>query len=295
MQKITPHLWFDTQAKEAAEFYATAFPDSHLDNATVLHDTPSGDAQTVRMTIMGVEFAMISAGPYFKLNPSVSYLVACQSKEEVQAIWDKLADGGMALMELASYPFSEWYGWIQDKFGVSWQVMWMGGRPISQRIIPTMMFIGDNCGKAEEAVKFYTSVFHASSIGDSMRYEKGEEPDKEGTLKHISFVLEGQSFAAMDSAHEHQFAFTEATSFIVHCQSQEEIDYYWEKLSANPDSEQCGWLKDKYGLSWQVTPVILGEMLQDQNPKRVEKVTQAFLKMKKFDIAALQEVFNSEV
>ncbi len=293
MQKITPHLWFDTQAKEAAEFYATAFPDSSVDRVNVLHNTPSGDAHTVAMHIMGVEFAMISAGPYFKLNPSVSYLVACQSKEEVQAIWDKLADGGMALMELGEYPFSAWYGWIQDKFGVSWQVMWMGEREISQRIIPTLMFIGDNCGKAEEAVSFYTSVFHETSIGDTMRYEKGEGPDKVGTIKHMLFALEGLQFAIMDSAYDHQFAFNEATSFIIHCQTQEEIDYYWEKLSSNPESEQCGWLKDKFGLSWQVTPLALQGMLEDSNPARVEAVTQAFLKMKKFDIAALQQAYDA--
>nr|MBP9700456.1 VOC family protein [Candidatus Woesebacteria bacterium] len=220
-------------------------------------------------------------------------LVGCSTKEEVQAIWDKISVGGMALMELGAYPFSEWYGWIQDKFGVSWQIMWMGERPITQRIIPTMMFVGENCGKAEEAVNFYTSVFHESSIGDSMRYQKGEEPDKEGTIKHMQFVLEGFRFAIMDSAHEHQFALNEAVSLIIHCQSQEEIDYYWEKLSANPESEQCGWLKDKFGLSWQVTPVALQGMLEDPNPAKVEAVTQAFLKMKKFDVAALEQVFNS--
>lgn len=293
MQKITPHLWFDTQAKEAAEFYSTTFPDSKIETVNVLHNTPSGDTHTVSMQIMGVEFAMISAGPYFKLNPSISFLVSCQSKEEVQSIWDKISVGGMALMELGAYPFSEWYGWIQDKFGVSWQIMFMGERPVTQRVIPTIMFVGANCGKAEEAVQFYASVFHESSIGEAMRYQKGEEPDKEGTIKHMQFVLEGLRFAIMDSAHDHQFALNEATSLIVYCQTQEEIDYYWEKLSANPESEQCGWLKDKFGLSWQITPVALQKMLEDSNPAKVEAVTQSFLKMKKFELAALQSAFDS--
>lgn len=293
MQKITPHLWFDTQAKEAAEFYEASFPNSKIHSINVLHNTPSGDAHTVSMQIMGFDVAMISAGPYFKINPSVSFLVGCKSKEEVQAIWDKISVGGKVLMELGAYPFSEWYGWVEDKFGVSWQIMSMGDRPITQGIIPTMMFVGDNVGKAEEAVQLYTSVFHESSIGDTMRYQKGEEPDKEGTIKHISFFLEGVRFAAMDSAHEHQFAFNEAVSLIVHCQTQEEIDYFWEKLSANPDAEQCGWLKDKFGLSWQITPMVLQGMLEDKNPAKVEAVTQAFLKMKKFDIAALQDAFDA--
>ena len=196
-------------------------------------------------------------------------------------------------MELGNYPFSEWYGWIQDKFGVSWQIMMMGDRPIQSRIIPTMMFVGENCGKAEEAVQFYTSVFHNSSIGDAMRYQKGEEPDKEGTIKHIAFVLEGQHFAAMDSAYDHKFAFNEATSLMITCQTQEEIDYYWDKLSAEPSAEQCGWLKDSYGLSWQVTPAVLQQMMEDSNPAKVNAVTQAFLKMKKFDIAALTQAYES--
>ena len=195
-------------------------------------------------------------------------------------------------MPLSSYPFSERYGWLQDRYGLSWQVMFMGDRPVKQRIIPTLMFVGQLAGKTEEAIQFYTSVFHNSGVGHILRYGKDDQPDKEGTVKHAGFSLEGIEFAAMDSAHNHQFTFNEAISLEVRCENQEEIDYYWSKLSANPKDEQCGWLKDKYTVSWQVVPTILKKMLQDSDPKKVARVTEAFLKMKKFDIAALNRAYE---
>jgi predicted 3-demethylubiquinone-9 3-methyltransferase (glyoxalase superfamily) len=234
---------------------------------------------------------LISAGPLFKFNPSISFLVACKTKKEVTELWGKLSEGGTALMELSKYPFSERYGWLQDKFGFSWQVMFMGEREIRQKITPTLMFVGGVCGKAEEAVNSYASVFHNAKVGDILRYGKGEEPDKEGTIKHVAFMLEGMEFAAMDSARSHNFAFNEAISFIVHCDTQKEIDYYWGRLSAVPEAEQCGWLKDKYGVSWQITPTAMDEMLQDKDEKKVARVTEAFLKMKKFDIEKLEQAY----
>jgi predicted 3-demethylubiquinone-9 3-methyltransferase (glyoxalase superfamily) len=292
MQKITPHLWFDKEAKEAAEFYTSIFKDSKVKSTTTLHDTPSGSVDIVTIELSGQEFTLISAGPLFKFNPAVSFLVACTAKEEVEALWAKLSKGGMALMELGEYPFSEKYGWTQDRYGLSWQVMFMGGRKIKQKITPTLMFVGKQCGKAEEAISFYASVFHNARVGDIVRYGKGQEPDKEGTVVHAAFTLEGQEFAAMDSAREHPFTFNEAISFMVNCGTQAEIDYYWKELSADPKAEQCGWLKDKYSLSWQIVPTALDEMLQDKDQKKLARVTEAFLKMKKFDIDTLKRAYE---
>lgn len=291
-QKITPHLWFDKEAREAAEFYTSAFKNSKVSNITKLNDTPSGSVDVVTIELLGQEFTLISAGPLFKFNPSVSFLVACEMKDEVDALWGKLSEGGSALMELGEYPFSERYGWVQDRYGLSWQVMFMGDLPIKQKITPTLMFVGKQYGKTEEAVHFYSSVFHNAKVGDILRYGKGEEPDKEGTIKHVAFTLEGQEFAAMDSARVHNFTFNEAISFMVHCDTQGEIDYYWGKLSADPEAEQCGWLKDKYGLSWQIVPTAMAEMLEDKDEKKIARVTEAFLKMKKFDIAKLKEAYE---
>ena len=294
MQKITPHLWFDKEAKEAAEFYTSVFPKSKIKSTTTLYDTPSGMVDIVTIELWGQEFTLISAGPLFKFNPSVSFLVACNTKGEVAGLWEKLSKGGSALMELGEYPFSEKYGWVQDKYGLSWQVMFMGDRKIKQRITPTLMFAGVARGKAGEAITFYTSVFHHAKIADILRYGKGEEPDKEGTIKHAAFTLEGQQFAAMDSAREHNFAFNEAISLMVHCDTQKEIDYYWKKLSADPMAEQCGWLKDKYGLSWQIVPTVMDEMMKDKDRKKLARVTEAFLKMKKFDIQSLKRAYEGK-
>jgi predicted 3-demethylubiquinone-9 3-methyltransferase (glyoxalase superfamily) len=142
------------------------------------------------------------------------------------------------------------------------------------------------------ASNFYLSVFKNSKRGEIVRYAAGMEPDKEGAVMFTDFMLQGQWFAAMDSAREHNFAFSEAISFQVYCEDQKEIDYYWEKLSAVPASEQCGWLKDKYGLSWQIVPTLMNQMIQDPDPAKVDRVTQAFLPMKKFDLATLQKAYE---
>lgn len=299
-EKITNHLWFDKEAKEAAEFYASILPDSKINDITTIEDTPSGDTDIVTMELAGQGFTLISAGPYFKITPAVSFLIACDTIDEVDALWSRLSSGGTALMYLGKYPFSEKYGWLQDKFGVSWQIMFIGDRPAKQKITPTLMFIGENAGRAEEAINFYVSVFSRqfgpargeSKMGDAMRYEAGEEPEKAGTIKHAEFTLLGQGYAAMDSALNHEFAFNEAISFIVHCDTQEEIDYYWDKLSADPSAEQCGWLKDKFGLSWQIVPTVMDEMFKGKDKAKLARVTQAFLKMKKFDIAELKKAYE---
>jgi predicted 3-demethylubiquinone-9 3-methyltransferase (glyoxalase superfamily) len=297
MQKITPHLWFDKEAREAADFYVSLLPGSKITSVTTLTDTPSGDCDVVSFELAGQPFMAISAGPLFKFNPSVSFHIKCATTEEVDAIWAQLSPGGKVLMPLDKYPFSARYGWLEDRYGLSWQVIHTGGTSLGGRITPVLMFVGDVCGKTEEAMNFYASVFKnapdnatpgATKAEVLARYGKDEKPDKEGTVRYAHFSLLGQEFGAMDSARNHNFAFNEAISFIVPCDTQEEIDYLWGKLSADPKAEQCGWLKDKYGLSWQITPAVMQELLSSNDKKRIERVTQSFLKMKKFDIGALK-------
>lgn len=292
MQKIVPHLWFDKEAAEAAKFYTSVFRDSKIIDTTQIHGTPSGTAEMVTIELTGQEFMLISAGPFFKFTPAISFLIACSTTEEVETLWEQLSKGGTELMPLDAYPFSERYVWLADRYGLSWQIMHMGNNKITQKIIPTLMFTGDVCGKAEEAINTYSTVFSNANIGYILRYSGGDGPDKEGTIQHAGFILEGQEFAAMDSAYEHNFTFNEAISFIVYCDTQEEIDHYWRKLSAVPASEQCGWLKDKFGLSWQIVPVIMKEMMREKDPEKLAQVTAAFLKMKKFDIAELKKAYE---
>ncbi|MCB8943999.1 MAG: VOC family protein [Ardenticatenaceae bacterium] len=298
-QKIVPHLWFDKGAKEAAEFYCSVFPDAKVTSVTTLHDTPSGDVDTVSFELWGQKFMAIGAGPLFKFNPSISFFVNFDpSREEnasqmLDAMWQKLSEGGKALMPLDKYPFSQRYGWIEDKYGLSWQLILTDpeGEP-RPPIVPSLLFVGDVCGKAEEAMNFYLSVFKNSKLGTIARYPEGMEPDQEETVMFADFMLENQWFAAMDSAQEHHFHFNEAISLMVYCDSQAEIDAYWERLSAVPEAEQCGWLKDRYGLSWQIVPAAMDEMMSQGTPEQMARVTEAFLQMKKFDIAALQRAYE---
>lgn len=312
-QKIVPHLWFDKHAKEAAQFYVDVFGNnSKVHSVTTLHDTPSGDVDTVSFEILGYKFMAISAGPLFKFNPSISFMVNFDpsqdpdARKRIDEIWEKLSKEGKALMPLDKYPFSERYGWIVDKYGMSWQLMYTNPegekRPL---IIPALLFVTDTCDKAEEATDFYISVFKNSKRGALTRYpagaparnassiaDAGGEPNKEGSVSFTDFTLEGQWFAAMDGSSDmHKFAFNEAVSLMVYCEDQKEIDYYWEKLSAVPESEQCGWCKDKFGLSWQIIPKKLGELLSGPDREKSHKVANAMLKMKKIVVADLEKAY----
>jgi predicted 3-demethylubiquinone-9 3-methyltransferase (glyoxalase superfamily) len=160
-----------------------------------------------------------------------------------------------------------------------------------QKITPCLWF--DD--KAEEAVNFYVSIFKNSKLGRIARYgEAGAEVSgrPKGTVMTVEFQLEGQEFLALNGGPH--FKFTEAISFIVNCETQQEIDKMWEKLSEGGEKGQCGWLKDKYGLSWQIVPPVLAEMLQDKNAEKTERVMKAMLQMKKLDIKTLKQAYEQQ-
>ncbi len=293
--KIIPCLWFNNNAEEAVQLYTSAFDNTatgriaRYDEASAKPaGMPVGSVLTVEFQLEGQSFLGLNGGPAFSFTPAVSLFVACKTKEEVNEKYKILGEGSSVFMPLDKYPFSEWYVWFQDKFGLSWQLMYMGDWEIKQKITPTLMFVGNVCGKAEEAMQLYTSVFKNSSVDNINRYTKEESAVDEGTVKHAEFLLEGQRFAAMDSALEHHFNFNEAISFIVNCRHQEEIDYLSEKLSAVPEAEWCGWIKDKFGISWQIVPEILPELLSNPDNENAGRVMKAMLQMKRMDIEKLK-------
>ena len=295
IKPITPHLWFDTQAREAAAFYCSLFADSYIEHVTTIRGTPSGECDVVSFTLAGQPFMAISAGPYFTFNPSISFFLNfdpsrdAEARATLDATWAKLAEGGQVLMPLDEYPFSPRYGWIQDRYGLSWQLILSdpAGEP-RPFVMSSLLFTGEVCGMAEEAGAFYRSVFPDSQAGEIARYSVDQAPNREGTLMFSDFRLGDTWFAAMDSALDHGFGFNEALSFVVLCHDQAEIDAYWKALSTVPEAEQCGWCKDKYGVSWQIVPTELDEMLRDGDPTVVDRITQASLGMKKLDLAALR-------
>ena len=288
MQKIIPRLWYDTQAVEAAKWYVSLFPNASIDLVSQLHDTPSGDVDTVEFTLDGVSLSAISAGPIFELNSSISLMVTCRSAEEVDALYAGLGEGATILMPLDAYPFSKRYVWLKDRYGLDWQLCYFETDEITQKIRPVLLFSAEACGKAEEALSFYQSVFPEAATGYVNHYQPGEAVDPRAKTNYAEITLHGFQFVAMDHGFGGDEAFNEAFSFMVLCRDQAEIDYYWEKLSAVPEAEQCGWLKDKFGLSWQIVPEQLSELLASASPEEAQRVTQAFLRMKKLDIAALE-------
>ncbi len=289
MQKIVPHLWFDKEAVDAAKWYTQLFEDSKIFSISTIAGTPSGDAQTVDFQLAGFRLMAISAGPLFKLNPSVSFMVACGSKEEVNRLYGHLSVGGTELMPLDEYPFSKWFAWIQDQYGVNWQLMLTEPGEGITRIRPTLLFSGAACGKAEEAVDDYVSVFSEAKKGFVNYYAEGEAMDSRAKINYCEFELMGIQFIAMDHGYGADFTFNEAFSLMTVCENQQEIDHYWDKLSVVPEAEQCGWVKDAYGLSWQIVPAMLNEIMANGTKDEVSRVTQAFLKMKKLDIAAIEK------
>jgi predicted 3-demethylubiquinone-9 3-methyltransferase (glyoxalase superfamily) len=272
---ISPCLWFDDQAQAAADFYLSTFPDAR---------PLGGSPPVVQVQVGGLDFMLLNGGPHFKVNPSISFFYNCGGEAEIDSLWKVLSTGGSVLMPLGSYPFARKYGWVADKFGVNWQLI-LPSAPPRQKVFPSLMFTQDRCGRAEEALRFYTSLFKGSSVGTLSRYGADQAPDKEGTLNYGEFCLGGRWFSAMDSAQPHQFTFTEGVSLFLSCENQEEIDFFWSRLSEGGSESQCGWLEDRFGVSWQVVPRVLGELMAD--PARSKRVMAAFLKMRKFDIAAL--------
>lgn len=289
-QKITPFLWFDDRAEEASKFYVSLFENSKV--GTVMRygeagPLPKGSVMTVDFLIDGQEFTALNGGPHFSFTPAISLFVNCKSEQEIDRLWNKLSEGGKVLMELDKYPFSEKFGWLEDRFGVSWQLS-LGSR--TQKITPFLMFVGEH-GNAEKAISYYTSLLPNSSIINIERYGAGEG-QLEGAVKHAKFTLSGQEFMAIDGGPEHAFGFTPAISFLIRCDTQEEVDLLWEKLSDGGEKERCGWLKDKFGLSWQIVPTILLEMLQDEDAAKSERVMNAVLQMDKIDIEGLKHAYE---
>lgn len=275
--QIFPCLWFDGKAKEAATFYCSLFKD-----ASITVDTP----MVVHTEIFGKRIMGLNGGPMFKINPSISLFVLCESIDETNAVWNKLVDGGSILMPIDKYFWSERYGWVQDKFGMTWQLSVVENDGDDPKITPSLLFTGKQFGKAEEAIKLYSSIFSNSSTDVIFHYPEGDA--NAGKVMFSEFRLNGYNLIAMDGPGEHAYTFNEGVSIVVTCDTQEEIDHYWNSLTADGGQESmCGWLKDKFGVSWQIVPTVLGKLMMD--PVKSPKVVQAFMQMKKFDIAALEK------
>lgn len=288
MVQFIPHLWFQASLKEVLALYQRAFPETQLLYENTLDGTPSGTVSMAGLILANLELRFLASPAPFQLNPSFSLLVACQGTTEVDHLTQLLGEDGQVLMPLGSYPFSPRYSWVVDRFGLSWQVMDFSGRETSQRLIPTLMYTSQAAGHCEEAIRHYVHLA-GSSISHVDRYGLLAEPNRPMDIRHLGFQLGDMVMAAMDSSAPHDFTFSEAASLIVEVDSQKELDYWWDNLSSDPEAERCGWLKDAYGVSWQIVPRRLGQLMGSPDEEARSRVRDAFLAMKKFNIAELEK------
>lgn len=217
-----------------------------------------------------------------------------EATEKMKKTWRELEKDGKILMPLKAYEFSPLYGWVQDRFGFSWQLFLSDPKGEKRPfVMPSLMFTGISAGRAEEAIDFYASIFETGERGMTAKYLKGAEPNKEGTIMYADFHIFNTWMAVMDSGKKHNFTFNEAISLLIPCESQKEMDYYWDKLSAVPEAEQCGWLKDKFGVSWQVWPTYIGEVMEKGSPEQIASVMKSMMEMKKFELKRLEDAFKN--
>lgn len=274
IESIYPCLWFDGKAKEAADFYCSIFTDSKI---------TTENPMVVLFEINGKKIMGLNGGPHHTFTPSISLFVNCETIEEVNDVWSKLIEDGSAMMEINEYPWSKRYGWLKDKFGMTWQISIAGNGDTKRTLTPSMLFTDKLFGKAEEAIQFYTSLFQKSSIDGIHYYPEGDQ--NAGKVMFSEFRLNNYPLIAMDGPGNHNYTFNEAVSFVVNCETQEEIDHFWNKFAEEGQEDRCGWIKDKFGVSWQIVPTVLGKLMS--NPEKAPKVIEAFMKMKKFDIQQL--------
>jgi predicted 3-demethylubiquinone-9 3-methyltransferase (glyoxalase superfamily) len=273
-----PCLWFDGNAQQAADFYCSVFADSKI---------LTRNAMVNEWEIMGLKIMGLNAGPMFKINPGISLSVNLTSEAEIHRIYNALIDGGSAMMQLGKYYWSLLYGWLKDKYGMTWQLTL--GETDSIKL--SMLFTDTVLGKAAEATDLYTSLFENSKSIFKAPYPAGSP--YEGYLMYSEFSLGGRIFSAMDGPGGHTFAFNEGVSLVVTCDTQAELDHIWNTLTTNGGSEsQCGWLKDPYGVSWQIIPKILSEKMNAGDGKRSGQMMQALMGMKKLIISDLEKAYN---
>ncbi len=285
MQKITPFLMFNSGAEEAMNFYSSIFENSKMGSS----DGSASSAPGGSFEIDDLKFNTYNGGPHFKFSPAISFFHIVENEKDLDQLWSELAKEGSVMMPLDKYDWSEKYGFIQDKFGICWQLSLGKLSDVGQMTTPSFLFVGDQLGNGEEAVKFYTSVFDDSKIDSLKLYGENEPPNKPGTVKHSQFALAGEKFMLMEGAGDHNFSFTEGISLMVSCSDQDEVDYFWDAFTADGEESQCGWVKDKYGVSWQITPTILLELMSDPDREKAGRVMNAMLKMRKINIQDLKD------
>lgn len=259
-ENITSCLWFNGQARAAADLYCSAFPDTRVTSQSPI---------VTGISIGGHSITLLDGGPMYKPNPSISLQYHCEDAKTFDKIWNTLHSGGSIIADRRIEGHTR-FGWITDKYGISWQLNLEEGTQPRQRITSCLVFSGAQQGKAAEAVKHYNSVF-----------KNAVKPSLPSADMHVITLL-GQELALMDYPGKKGWEFSEGVSLTIHCNTQDEIDYYWTRLTEGGEESMCGWLKDRFGVSWQVIPVALSAIMND--PAKAQKAAKAFMAMRKLNI-----------
>lgn len=300
MQKIVPNIWFNGNAQEAVEWYVDIFggesriietahyPETSEEGLADFQQELAGKVLSIDFQLGDMRFVAINAGNEFRPNAAISFMVNFdpsrddKAQENLDVLWAKLNTSGATVrMPLDTYDFSQHYGWAEDKYGVNWQLILTDpdGEP-RPFIIPSLMFAGPVLGRTQEAREYYASVFEDSKLGDVYRYPETNEIFIRDQIMWSELQLAGQWFVMNDGGPQQDFTFSEGVSLAVMCKDQTEIDYYWDKLSAQPEFEQCGWCKDQFGVSWQIVPHDVNELMKRSGAYKV------MMEQKKIELSA---------
>lgn len=277
--QISSCLWFNGNAQKAARFHCDIFP-----NSKIVHS----DDVVTHYELNGYQLTALNGGSQYQLNPAISYFVYCGTEKEIDRLYAKLSKGGRTLMPLDKYPWTTKYAWVQDKFGVSWQLD-IDDIKVPQKVVPSLLFTEKKYALIQEAYDHYESIFDSMFL-TSLPYPISAGAPL-GTHQFAQFKLNGTVFNAMSNNAKHDFDFSPGNSFVIECDNQEEINDCWAKLTDEGKESQCGWLVDKFGISWQVIPSQLSKLMG--NPKTTRAVMDALLRMKKIDLIKLEELANS--
>lgn len=274
IKQLYPCIWFDNNAKIAADFYCSIFREG-----CILQET----SITVSFKIAGTQFLGINGGQRYAPNPAISYFVYCGGESEIERLYMELSKDGKIMMPLGKYDWTEKYAWVEDRFGVSWQ---LDVDPINsaQGIVPCLFFGNEKYMMVKPAIEQYTQIFDDSRVLMEMGYPSGTEMPADALL-FAQFKLDGFIFNAVSSPQKHEFDFSPGNSFVIVCYTQAQIEYYWEKLGEEGRFDECGWLTDRYGVSWQIIPAILPSLMTDS--RIAEHVMNTLLQMQRLDILPL--------
>ncbi|MEB3222461.1 MAG: VOC family protein [Candidatus Sericytochromatia bacterium] len=292
MPSIAPCIWCPGNAELVAEFYTGLFVGGaiqHTSHYTSGMPLPAGTVLLVEFSIAGQTFQALNGEAPIPLTPSLSFFVEADTADELRRLFGPLVEGGEVLMPLDAYPWSPCYAWVRDRFGVSWQLRQVEAAPAGVRILPSLMYSDAQRGRARDAIALYTGLFPDSEVLAVEHHGEG------GHLIALARLRLGpQPLVVMDSPIDHGFTFTEGLSLSVCCTDQAEVDRLWDVLTAGGRPGPCGWLQDRFGVSWQIVPAALIHLQRQGNEVANARMFQAMLGMGRLDLATLERAWHGD-